>query len=91
MRGGEGYERTGEEMTDKVFPRGMRPVAMDAVSERERAAVCPHRHQSGRNLARAQKAEELAGENACPTGRTTDCTTDNTKGQKAAKKGGKRK
>ena len=58
-------------MKDSVFPRGMRPVAMEAVSERERAKGRPHRHQSGRNLMRALMAQaaapELAGETACPT------------------------
>ena len=46
-------------------------MAMEAVSERERAKGRPHRHQSGRNLMRALMAQaaapELAGETACTT------------------------
>jgi hypothetical protein len=40
---------------DKVFPRGIRPVSLQAVSERERMKAHPHRHASVLMLARAQR------------------------------------
>ncbi len=39
------------------FPPGIRPVALKAVSEIERARACPHRHASAVQLERARTAE----------------------------------
>jgi hypothetical protein len=44
-------------MKREIFPRGMRPVALKAVSEVERARACPHRHASAHLLERARSVE----------------------------------
>jgi hypothetical protein len=41
---------------DRAFP-GVRPVALKAVSERERMRACPHRHASKRLIERALELE----------------------------------
>jgi hypothetical protein len=42
-------------MSEKVFPRGMRPVALQATAEKERAEAHPHRHASAKMLLRAMQ------------------------------------
>jgi hypothetical protein len=44
-------------MNNQHFPPGIRPVALKAVSEIERARACPHRHASAVQLERARAVE----------------------------------
>ena len=50
--------------SERVFPRGVRPVSLDAISECERLEACPHRAQAAVNIARAiaAAAEPVSGE-----------------------------
>ncbi len=48
------------ERPQRILPPGLRPVAMEAVSEKERRLACPHRHASALMHARARAIEEKA-------------------------------
>ena len=47
-------------MNNQHFPPGIRPVALKAVSEVERARACPHRHASAVQHERARRVERAS-------------------------------
>jgi hypothetical protein len=47
-------------MNNQHFPPGIRPVALTAVSEVERARACPHRHASAVQLERARTVDRAS-------------------------------
>ncbi|MDR3700602.1 MAG: hypothetical protein P4L56_13245 [Candidatus Sulfopaludibacter sp.] len=52
----------------RILPPGLRPVAMEAISEKERRLACPHRHASARMHARASAIEEKGRPSPLATG-----------------------
>lgn len=54
-------------MKNQLFPPGIRPVALKAVSEVDRARACPHRHASAVQLERARAVERANSTNAGAT------------------------